>query len=452
MLFLKYLCLAAGFGALIAAAATLIYDVYLAERNRRIAAGGGEEPSTPPKPVRWQLAGRLASFGALAAIAGLSIAVVPSGMAGVRVSQISGTRPEPLYPGVHFVKPMFEHVVLYDTRAKVFTATAAPDGKIQALKVQAKEGLGIGLAVTVRYRLDAHRIDYIHDNLPQPVEEELVSPAVASVFRELVPNYTVREVFATRREEIRQQAAGTITKKLAADGIVVQEVMLRDVQLPAEYAQGLEGLLLKEQENDRMATETEIQAKQVRIAELQAEAEKARDVKRAEGEAQVRVLQAKAESDAMQYTLPLKQKQIEQTRLEAEARKESTIKNAEAAAQAKVIDSHAEQERRQLLADAEANRIRVTSAADAERLKGEAAALKQNPLLINKIIAEKLSDKVQVMMVPTDTKMFLTNDLLHGEGGQTYSTDQPRGAAAIDDTDDTGAGSKDPPRGPTGHR
>ena len=190
--------------------------------------------------------------------------------------------------------------------------------------------------------------------------------------------------------------------------------MVRDIKLPEQYAQGLEGLLLKEQENDRLVFETQIQEKQVRIAELQADAAKVREVKHAEGDAQVRVLQAKSESDAMQYTLPLKEKQIQQTRLEAQARKESTIKNAEAAAEAKVIDSKAEHERRNMLADAEANRIRVTAVADADRMKSEAIVLKQNPLLINKIIAEKLSDKVQIMMVPSDGKFFLTNDLLRG--------------------------------------
>ena len=124
------------------------------------------------------------------------------------------------------------------------------------------------------------------------------------------------------------------------------------------------------------------------------------------------MLQAKAEADAMQYTLPLKQKQIEQSRLEAEARKEATVKNAEAMAQAKVIDSKAEMERRNLLADAEANRIRITAAADAERMKSEAAILKSNPLLINKIVAERLSDKLQIMMVPADGKFFFANDVL----------------------------------------
>jgi regulator of protease activity HflC (stomatin/prohibitin superfamily) len=115
----------------------------------------------------------------------------------------------------------------------------------------------------------------------------------------------------------------------------------------------------------------------------------------------------------MQYTLPLKQKQIEQSKLEAEARKEATVKNAEAAGEAKLIDSKAEGERRKLLAQAEAERIRLTASADAERMASEAAILKQNPLLINKIVAERLSDKLQIMMVPADGKIFF-NDILHG--------------------------------------
>src|SRR2546422_860970 len=359
MLFFKYVFLVAGFGALAGAVASAIYDLYReGEHRRRLAtlAEGAAKPPAPP-PVRWKAATRAAAAGWLAVLAGLSIAVVPSGTAGVRVSQIAGTRPGTLYPGIHFIKPLVDHVAIYDTRAKVFSTVVAqePGQKLEVLRVQAKEGLEIGLAVTVRYRRAGRRLAHIHDNLPQPVDEEIVPPVVSSASRELVPNYTVREVFATRREEIRQQAASAIAKRLGADGIVVEEVMLRDIQLPAEYAQGLEGLLLKEQENDRLATETEIEAKRVRIAELQAEA----------------------------------------------------------------------------------GRIRVTAVADAARMKSEAEVLKQNPLLINKIIAEKLSDKVQIMMVPADGKFFLTNDLLRGAPGT---------AAASSDPDDDGADAGDPPR------
>src|SRR4029453_13418281 len=188
--------------------------------------------------------------------------------------------------------------------------------------------------------------------------------------------------------------------------------VLRYLGLPVEYARGLEGMLLKQQENDRLSFDVEIKQKQVRTAELEAEAENARQIKQAEGQAQVTVLRAKAESDAMQYTLPLKEKQIQTSRLEAEARKESTVKNAEAMAESKVIDSRAELERGKLMAESEANRIRVTSAADAERFRIEGAALKDSPLLIQKIIAERLSDKVQIMMVPGDGKFFFANEVL----------------------------------------
>ncbi len=416
MLLLKYVMLILGAGAFLDALVIVAYDFYLAESYQRLLARGAAENQPVPKPIRWGTAAKLAALAILPLLLSLSIVVVPSGMAGVRVSQISGTLRGTLYPGAHLIKPLVERVELFDTRDHVFTtvATPVPAQKAEVLNVTSQEGLSIGMAINVRYRLDPQHLDYIQSTLPQPVEEQIVPPVVASAFREIVPNYTVRDVFATRREEIRKRTAEVITKKLGADGILVKEVMVRDIKLPEEYAKGLEGLLLKEQENDRLVFETQIQEKQVRIAELQAEAEKVQEVKHAEGAAAVRVLQAKSESDAMQYTLPLKEKQIQQTRLESEARKEATIKNAEAAAQAKVIDSKAELERRNLLADAEANRIRVTSAADGERMKTEASVLKQNPLLINKIIAEKLSDKVQIMMVPSDGKFFLTNDLLRG--------------------------------------
>ena len=194
--------------------------------------------------------------------------------------------------GAHLVTPLVEDVALFDTRDQIFTTGVSEDGKtaaantsakMQLLDVQAKEGLTLGLAITVRYRLDAKRLDYIQGNLPRPVEKEIVPPTVASVWREIVPNYTVREVFSAKREEVRQRVAGMITQKLAADGIVVKEVMLRDIQLPPEYAKGLEELLLKEQENDRMGVETELKGKEVRIAELEAEATKVQQIKQAEG-------------------------------------------------------------------------------------------------------------------------------------------------------------------------
>src|SRR5215475_8473560 len=455
MIVLKYLLVILGIGLCGSAGALVIYDVVVAAQLRRLLRRSAESKEgaqsatalvpRPFGPVRWQRALQLAGFAVVPLLISESIFVVPDGTAGVRVSQIWGVRAGTLYPGVHLVTPLVDSVALYDTREQTYTtsATYPPKQGSEQLTVQAREGLVIGIAVSVRYRLEPSKLNAIHSNLPQPVGQEVVAPVVSTIYRQLAPNYETREIFALKREELRTKAADQIKARLAADGIVVREVLLKDIALPVEYAKGLEGLLLKEQQNEQLETEQQIKQKEVKIAELEAEAQKSRDIKQAEAQAQVQVLQAKAQSDAMQYTLPLKQKQIEQSKLEAEARKEATLQNAEAAAQAKIIDSKAEIERQKNLADAEANRIRVTSeaeanrirvtaAADSERMKYEAAVLKQNPMLIQKIIAERLSDKLQIMMVPVDGKNFFANDVFRSAfngtaGGATTGEEDAEG-------------------------
>ena len=459
MFALKWLLMAAGVAMFGTAAGVVAYDVYLAMQFQRLM-GSGEpgagETAGPNRPIRWPLAAKLFGWAWVPLLLAMSVAMVPEGSGGVRISQISGVQPRTLYPGVHLIIPFVQNIAVYDLRDHLFTtkATSEPAAKSDVLTVQTREGLTIGLAISVRYRLDPQRLAYIHANLAQPVDSEIVAPVVSTTFRDLAPGYVVREVFSTKRDEFRARTTKTITDRLSSDGIVVKEVLLRDVHLPEEYAKGLEGILLKEQESERMEFETAIYEKQVRIAELQAEAAKAQQVKHSQADAESRVIAAKAESDAMQYTLPLKQKQIEQSKLEAQARKEATVENAEAAAQSKVIDSKAEVERRHLLAvsDAEtahlsaeasadttrltaaanAETIRLTAAADNEKLQGEAAVLKQNPMLIQKIIAERLSDKLQIIMVPTDGRNFFASDVLRS----AFSGGLPAGGA--DDTEQDG--------------
>lgn len=406
--------------------------------------GSPEEAPALPRlsrdvhPVRWKLALQLVGASVVTILLAQSYVVIPDGHAAVRVSQIWGPRPGTLYPGLHLLTPLVDSVAVYDTREQVYTTLASENPKQpgDVLTIQAREGLNIGLAVAVRYRLDPRRLDAIHTNLPEQVGAQVVAPVVSTIYRQLAPNYLTREIFATKREELRAKAAELIVARLGSDGIIVREVLLRNLELPAEYARGLEGLLLKEQENERLTTEQEIKQKEVKIAELEGEAQKARDVKAAEAQAQVHVLEAKAESDAMQYTLPLKQKQIEQSKLEAQARKEATLENADAAAQAKVIDSKAEIERQKNLSEAEANRIRVTAAADSERMKFEASVLKSNPMLIQKIIAERLSDKLQIMMVPIDGKNFFANDVMRSAfSGVTAPKDNGTGSDEPDDAE-----------------
>src|SRR5215472_16917293 len=154
MLLLKYLLMITGYGLLGWGLVITFNNLNkVVQYHRQLRKGSPENQPERPHLIwttaKWTLLGAclpifLASW----------IAVVPSGMGGVRVSQTSGTRPGTLYPGVHFIVPLVDSIVLYDTRDQVLTTSTSKntaDKKAEPFTVQSKEGLSIGLAITVRY-------------------------------------------------------------------------------------------------------------------------------------------------------------------------------------------------------------------------------------------------------------------------------------------------------------
>ena len=115
----------------------------------------------------------------------------------------------------------------------------------------------------------------------------------------------------------------------------------------------------------------------------------------------------------MQHVLPLKEKEIEQKRLEAEAGKVTRLKQAEGEAEARRIEAAGEADSRRKLADSEAYRLEVTGKATSEQLARESALILKNPLLIQKTLADKLSDKIQVVIAPPGSGSVFGNLIGH---------------------------------------
>src|SRR3984957_695181 len=132
MLALKYLLITGGLGMIFAAVCILTYDLYREMLYRRAMEKPGGAGSARPVTMRWRISLALAMLAWGPLLLAFSIVVVPSGTAGVRVSQMSGTVPGTLYPGAHFVQPLVEEVALFDTRDQIFTTGVSEDGKIGA--------------------------------------------------------------------------------------------------------------------------------------------------------------------------------------------------------------------------------------------------------------------------------------------------------------------------------
>jgi uncharacterized membrane protein YqiK len=210
----------------------------------------------------------------------------------------------------------------------------------------------------------------------------------------------------------------------------VRSLYLGHVDLPAQYRAGLEGMLSEELATEKMRYTLQLKEKKVKESELEGDAAKVQREKAAEAAASEEIIAAKAREEAMKHVLPLKEKEIEQRRLEAEARKVQRIKDAEGEAEARKVETAAEADARRKLSEADAYRIEVTGKANAEQMARDSALIAKNPLLIQKTLADKLSDKIQVIVAPPSAGGFFAGGLL-GMQGRGPAAPTPSGPSSM---------------------
>jgi len=352
---------------------------------------------------------------------------VPRGEAAVRTNLFTGGSTVEregrllVLPGVHEVRslPVQDQVYHATTLAK-----ADGSGALQSL-----EGLSLGMDLTLAWRVDSTRLASLATSLPENIERDLIAPALQASIYPVVSQHTVREIFSSKRDEIEKAVAQNLRQRLKPEGIELRSLQVGHVDLPPDYRRGMDGLLAEGLAAEKMQFTLDLKAKQVKQTELEAEADKARREVQAEAAEREQIIAARAQEEAMKHVLPLRQKQIEQRSLEAEAANAQRIKLAEGNAKARAIEAQSEADARNKLADAEAYRIGQLSKADSERMAREGVLLTQHPLLVQKALADKLSDKVQVIIAPPSVSGGFIGSGLIG----TQANAQPAAAAPAAD-------------------
>ncbi|HEV2701243.1 MAG TPA: SPFH domain-containing protein [Steroidobacteraceae bacterium] len=334
------------------------------------------------------------------------IATATSGEVLVRSNQLNGSVMA-FSGGTVLVLPKVHQVRHFSTRDQVYRLTEGASATGPA-PFQSTEGLSIGVDLTIRWAIDRSRIAQLAKDYPDDLNADLVRPAVQDIAYPLFARHTVREIFTGRRADIQRELAAQLKPRLAAMGLVLRSVSMGQVDLPADYRAGMEKLLNEELETEKIGYTLQLKQAQVKQTLLDSEAAGAQQV-----------IAAKAQEETMQHILPFKQKQIEQRQLEAEADKVSRIRMAEGAAEARRIEARGEADSRQKLADAEAYRLDLVGKATAGQMQREGVLITQYPLLIQKTLADKLSDKVQVIIAPTPAAGHFIGSNLLGDQPET---------------------------------
>jgi regulator of protease activity HflC (stomatin/prohibitin superfamily) len=366
----------------------------------------------------------LGALTLVAVVAGLVLArpirAVAPGEAAVRVNRLTGGVVI-LDEGWAFVVPGVHELRRYPLHDQVYrpadAARASGSGAFQSV-----EGLSIGVDVSVRWALDPERMSQAARLRPEEIGSELVVPTVDGALHGAFAQHTVREIFASQRAAIQKAIEDGLRTSLGKDGVIIKSVAIGGIDLPEKYKAGLEALLSEELSSEKMRYTLELKTQLVKQTELEADADKVRRQKAAEAAGQEQVIAARSQAEAMTHILPFKEKEIEQKRLEAEAAKVTRLKQAEANAESRRIEAGGEADSRRKLADSDAYRLEVTGKAASEQMAREGALLAKNPLLIQKTLADKLSDKIQVIIAPPNTNGFIAGGLLGGA--------QPQVAAA----------------------
>lgn len=340
------------------------------------------------------------------------IVPVPHGQAALRTNQFSGGTSE--FRDGGFVRiPGLHEVRFFPLRDQSFHPGSLAKATGPA-PLQSVEGLSLGLDMNVRWAVDDKRLAELRAKLPDDIEADVITPAVQAVVYKQIAKHTVREIFSSQRAEIAASLEAELRARLAGDGILLRSVQIGSVDLPPDYRRGMDKLLADSLDSERMRYTLEIADKKVKETELQAAADKVRRETAAEAAGREQIIAARAQEEAMKHVLPFKQKQIEQRALEAEADSAARVKQAEGQAKARRIEIDAEAAARQKLADAEAYRLAQVGKANVSQMAAEGELLTKNPLLVQKAMADKLSDKVQVIIAPPGSGGFIGSALLGG--------------------------------------
>jgi regulator of protease activity HflC (stomatin/prohibitin superfamily) len=179
--------------------------------------------------------------------------VVDAGQTGV--SSFFGKVRDTEFPsGFHLKNPLVR-ITKMNIRTQSYTMSIVhEEGKKlgnDAISALTKEGLSVDLDITVLYNLQSEKASDVYRDVGVKYEEVIIRPQIRSIIREVIAEYTAKDIYSEKRQEATSEILKRLQTSVHARGIEVEEVLLRNVQLPANLANSIQEKLQAEQEAQR---------------------------------------------------------------------------------------------------------------------------------------------------------------------------------------------------------
>lgn len=226
----------------------------------------------------------------------MSLERIEAGEVGVVYSMSGGVKEEVLQQGVHFINPLHkvnefpvsqQQLVLSNNPAD-YNEKEHADWHVDA----PANGGTVSMNLTINYNFIQDRVVGLYERFRgmdgDTLVENMVQNSIIAYIKEVTPQFTVMEIYSTKRSEVSEAITKYLNEKLTEEyGINISSALIIDVQLD-------ETLLKKVQAKEQAKQDAEKAELDKATAIAQAETDKVK----AEAAAAVEIAKAKGEAEA----------------------------------------------------------------------------------------------------------------------------------------------------------
>jgi regulator of protease activity HflC (stomatin/prohibitin superfamily) len=183
-----------------------------------------------------------------------SIVQIDAGEVGVK-KLFGKVQNETIGSGLHFINPLME-VINMDIKTQNYTMSGVNDNvqnnADDAIKVLTSDGLEVTIDLTVLYKVLPGDAPKIVKETGLDYTDKIVRPLTRTKIRDNAVYYEAIALYSTRRDEFQQRIFRTIDEDFKKRGLILEQLLVRNITLPQSVKTTIEQKISAEQEAQKM--------------------------------------------------------------------------------------------------------------------------------------------------------------------------------------------------------
>lgn len=160
-----------------------------------------------------------------------------------------------LESGLNLINPLVE-VVTFDVRTQNYTMSGVHDegdkNGDDAIRVLSSDGLEVIVDLTVLYKVLPNEAPRILKEIGTDYRNTIVRPICRTKIRDNAVYYDAVSLYSTKRDEFQARIFKTIETDFKTRGLILEQLLVRNITLPASVKTTIESKINAEQDAQKM--------------------------------------------------------------------------------------------------------------------------------------------------------------------------------------------------------